>query len=268
MRKIGIIGCGNMGEAILKGILTNNVVSRKNIFVSDINSAKLNRIKSAYKVFVTFNSSIVAEASDIIILAAKPQDMASIINSISEQLNKRKLVISVAAGVSTKKITSLIGNDRVAVVRVMPNMPALIGKGISAVCADCVSRKRRSIVYEIFSSIGDIVEIKEKDFDAVTAISGSGPAYFFYLVEALIKSGVSFGLKRKVAEELAVKTAIGSMELLGRMGEDASLLRKKVASKGGTTEAAFKLFRKKKLAKILEEGIKKARNRSKQLRRG
>ena len=266
MKTIGIIGCGNMGEAILRGIISTNIVRAKNIFISDINSSQLDCIKNAYKVNVGFNNSIVAKSSDVIILAVKPQDMASTLAGISQELNKKKLLISIAAGMKTKKILSFLDNN-VPVVRVMPNMPALIGKGVSAISKDSASARHRKDAGRIFSSIGEVVEIREKDFDAVTAISGSGPAYFFYLVEVLIKSAVKLGLKKDVARKLAVKTAYGSVCLLDQLKQDPASLRKKVTSKGGTTEAVFKLFKKKNLDKIFEEGIKKASQRSKELGR-
>ncbi len=266
-RKIGIIGCGNMGEAILRGIISKKIASRRDIFVSDLNSAKLNCIKKIHKVNVTFNNSMVTERSDIVILAVKPQKMNEVLSAISEELDTKKLVISVAAGITTKKIKKLLAKGT-PVARVMPNMPALIGKGVSAVCLSGVSSKYRKDILNIFSSIGKVVQVKEKDFDAVTAISGSGPAYFFYLVEVLVKTAISLGLKKDVAIDLAMRTALGSVELLAKSGLDPVTLRKKVTSKGGTTEAAFKLFKKKKLEEILKTGIKKAKKRSKELSGG
>jgi len=267
MRKIGIIGCGNMGQAVLKGILASGTASKRNILVSDIDSTKLNCIKRMCGIEATFNNSKVAKSSDVIIIAVKPQDVAKVLNGISEYLDKKKLLISIAAGVTTKKIKKLAGAN-VKIARVMPNMPALIGKGISAVFAKGLSSNQKKLVHNIFSGIGDVVEIKEKDFDTVTAISGSGPAYFFYLVEVMIDSAVSMGLKRDMAEKLAIKTALGSIQLLSQAKECAHSLRKRVTSKGGTTEAAFKLFKKKKLEKILKDGMKKAKQRSKQLQGG
>lgn len=268
MRKIGIIGCGNMGEAILSGIVSNEVTSHKDIFVSDVDSTRLNHIKRLYNVNVTFNNVMIADESDIIIMAVKPQDMDSALGGISECLNQKKLLISIAAGVKISRISALVGND-VPVARVMPNIPAIIKMGFSAVSfSKNVNKNSAKSARAIFSSIGDVIELKEKDLDAITAISGSGPAYFFYLVEVLIKSGLKLGLTAKTARKAAIKTALGSAELLNRLQEDPHLLRKRVTSKGGTTEAAFKVFDKRGLGTIIQNGIKAARDRSKKLSRG
>lgn len=268
MKKIGIIGFGNMGEAILKGIISSKIAESKDIFISDIDSAKLNHVKRHYNVNATFNSSNVAKSSDIIIIAVKPQDIDSTLNDIQASLSKKKLLISIAAGITMKKIASYAVNS-VPIVRVMPNMPVFINQGFSAICfSDKVEKSLQKLSITIFKSIGDCVEVKEKDMDAITAISGSGPAYFFYLVENLVKSGVAMGLNHETAREAALKTALGSVNLLNIFGEEASTLRKRVTSKGGTTEAAFEVFKKNKLGQTLHAGIKAARDRSKELSGG
>ncbi|MBL7068490.1 MAG: pyrroline-5-carboxylate reductase [Candidatus Omnitrophica bacterium] len=268
MKKIGIIGCGNMGEAILKGIVSEKLFSHKRISVSDADSTKLDRIKKVYNVNATFNNSLVAKTCNIIIIAVKPQDMGELLAGISEYLNDKKLLVSIAAGITTKKINEFIGRD-IPVARAMPNMPALINMGFSALSfSKSVDKGLAKSVVSIFGCIGDVVEVDEKDLDTITAISGSGPAYFFYLIEMLIKSGVKLGLKKEVAERAAIKTALGSAELLSKFGEDAGRLRKKVTSEGGTTEAAFKAFKKSKLGPAIQKGIKAARDRSKELSGG
>lgn len=265
MNKMGIIGCGNMGEAILSGILANKIATAKNVYVSDIDSTKLDRIKSAYKVEATFNNSLVARESDIVIIAVKPQDISSTLTDISECLGREKVLISIAAGVTIKNINSIVGNH-VQVIRVMPNMPALIKMGFSALSfSKNTKASSMEIAKAIFGAIGDTVIIKEKDLDAMTAISGSGPAYFFYIIEMLIKGGVRLGLPSKIAKEAAIKTASGSAELLKRLGGDPASLRKKVTSKGGTTEAALKVFKKRGLEGIVQNGIKAAEKRAKAL---
>lgn len=265
MKKIGIIGCGNMGETILKGIVSNKIALAKDVSISDIDSTKLDRIKSLYKIDATFNNSVIAKESDIIIVAVKPQEIAATLSSISGCLDRKKLLISIAAGATIKKIRSFIGGET-PIIRVMPNMPALIGKGFSALAySKNIDKNLVKIAKKIFNSIGDVIEVKENDLDAITAVSGSGPAYFFYLVELLIKSGVKLGLRSDVAKKAAFKTALGSIELLNQCGEEPSALRKRVMSKGGTTEAAFKVFKKRKLEDIIQTGIKAAKERSREL---
>ena len=268
MKKIGMIGCGNMGEAILNALVVKKIAQAKDILVSDLESTKLDKIKNKYGVNVTFNNSNVAKASDIVILAVKPQEVNAALLEISEFLDDSKLIISIAAGITIKKITKTVGS-KVSIIRVMPNMPALINRGFSAISYSKGTKKELTeFATRIFGAIGDVVEVKEKDLDAITAISGSGPAYYFYITEMLIKAGIKLGLKRDTATRAALKTALGSAELLEKMGEDPSVLRKKVTSKGGTTEAAFKVFKKKKLESIVLAGIKAAKKRSKELSGG
>jgi pyrroline-5-carboxylate reductase len=257
-----------MGEAILGAMLSNHLVQPKEIIVSDIDAAKLDKVKKRYKADVTLNNSIAANSSDVLIIAVKPQDIDATLIDMSGSLNKGKLLISIAAGVTTKKILSIIGKDR-PVVRVMPNMPALIKEGFSAISfSKSVGKKEAEFARKIFSCLGEIVEVKEKDLNAITAVSGSGPAYFFYIVETLIDAGVSMGLTMDIARKAAIKTALGSTVLLSRSEEEPAALRKRVTSKGGTTEAAFKVFNKKGLARVMREGIKAAKKRSKELSGG
>lgn len=270
MKTIGIIGCGNMGTALIKNIKAK--LKGQKLFGADIDAKKRRRIQNKYRIKVFSDNRKLVKKSDVVILAVKPQDAKKVLTEISRVLAPSKLMVSIMAGVSQSYIKMILSNsvlsNSVAIVRVMPNMPALIGEGISAICAGGASRKHREEVRKIFSSIGEVVEVKEKDFDAITAISGSGPAYFFYVVEILIKSAISLGLRRDVAEKLAIKTAQGSTQLISQLKQDPQVLRKKVTSRGGTTEAAFKLFQQKSLGKVLEAGIRKARDRSRQLRGG
>ncbi|MFH1752867.1 MAG: pyrroline-5-carboxylate reductase [Candidatus Omnitrophota bacterium] len=268
MKRIGLIGCGNMGEAILSGIISNRLVRPSDIIVSDADSAKLERVKKALKVDVTFNNSVVAKSSEAIILAVKPQDVEAVLLDVAEFLSKERPIISIAAGVTIKKIVSIIGDNK-PVIRVMPNMPAIIKEGFSAISFSKDAGKREmDLAKKIFSCLGEAVEVKEKDLDAITAISGSGPAYFFYIVENLIKTGISMGLTRDTARRAAIKTAAGSCELMKRSSKEPSLLRKKVTSKGGTTEAAFRVFDKEGLGRIMSDGVKAAKKRSKELSGG
>lgn len=265
MKTIGIIGCGNMGGAIVKNL--KDKLKGKKLLISDKDVRKRALAKKKYRISVLGDNRELARKSDVIILAVKPKEAKAILAEIKDTLKSSKLVISIMAGVSRGFIKKCISGNS-PVIRVMPNMPSLIGQGVSAICSDGASGKHRNTVKRIFSSLGEVVFVKENDFDAVTAISGSGPAYFFYLVEIMIKTAVSMGLKRKAAERLAIKTAQGSAELLGCLKEDPKALRKKVTSKGGTTEAAFKEFRKRNLEKALLSGIKKAKNRARQLSGG
>lgn len=284
--KIGIIGCGNMGAAIVKAVAGQQspVTSQKSIGRQttgrqadwrpadrrtvtsyDVDEKKHRDIAKRHNTKKASSAAELVRDCDIIILAVKPQDIEGLMGEISPELAGSKVLISIAAGVSTSYLERAAAK-KVAVIRVMPNMPALVGGGISAIC------KGRSATYSamaqtkaIFNKVGEVVEVKEDLMDAVTAISGSGPAYFFYLVEVLIKAGVDLGLKRAVAAKLAVETILGSARILKETGEDPALLRARVTSKGGTTEAAFNEFFAGDIQVVLEKGIRKAFERSRHL---
>lgn len=264
---IGIIGCGNMGEAIIKGILAKNVVPKSRMLISDVRESRVIYIKHKYGLKDT-DSRALTQNCDILILAVKPQDLGKVINEISKSLSSKKLLISILAGVKIEKILKF-SKKKTQVARVMPNMGALVGESMSAVSFSKGTKgENKKIVMMIFSSFGQIVEIHERQMDTITAISGSGPAYFFYLIEALAKIAVKRGINKETAERLAVKTAIGSVKLLSHIKQSPQILRGKITSKGGTTEAALKVFEKKNLEGIIEEAVTAAANRSEELSGG
>jgi pyrroline-5-carboxylate reductase len=264
--RIGIIGCGHMGEAILKGALANR---RFSFIVSDIAAEKTKLVKRRYGAVKIAGDNIeAARYSDAILVAVKPQDIDGVLSEISSSVSKRKLIVSIAAGVTTARIERRLPSGT-PVIRAMPNMPALIKRGVTAVCkGKRAGRPHEEIAKALFSAIGDVVEVEEGLMDAVTAVSGNGPAYLFYLVECMRDAAIELGMDRAVAEELATKTVLGSAELLNATGEDASELRKRVTSKGGMTEAAFKVFEAKGFKATFIEALKAARDRGKALSRG
>lgn len=263
--KIGVIGCGNMGQALIQGMLKSRFVSASAVAVWDADSKKLARVVKSFRVRRA-RSNGEAAGSRIILLAVKPQQMGLVLREIRPHLAHRPLLISIAAGISTGWIEKKIGGRRIPVVRVMPNTPALVGVGASAIAP---GRKATAgslkMVERIFHCVGDVVVVPEKWMDAVTAVSGSGPAYFFYLMERMIRAGVSLGLSPEAASRLVLQTAFGAAVLASSAGEDPAELRARVTSKGGTTEAAFKAFEKAGLGAILEKGIRAAAARAKEL---
>ncbi|MFA5085881.1 MAG: pyrroline-5-carboxylate reductase [Candidatus Omnitrophota bacterium] len=266
-KKIGIIGCGNMGEAILSR-LSNILEKSVSIMVSEFDAKRRDYIQSKYKVIVETDNNEVVKFADVIILAVKPNDLEKVLEGeVCCGASKDKLLISIAAGITTKYIENIVGKD-VPVIRVMPNMAATIGESISSISAgSAASLEHVELAKEIFRAIGDVVDVDEKLVDAVTAISGSGPAYFFYMIEALIEAGCVEGLKEDVAKKLVLKTALGSANLLEALKEDAAILRSKVTSKGGTTEAAIKVFELKRLKDIIKDAVRAAKARSKELQK-
>jgi pyrroline-5-carboxylate reductase len=237
--------------------------------VSEYDSARRDYIQTKYKMIVEVDNNEVVKFADVIILAVKPKDFEVLLKQeVCCGLSEKKLLISIAAGVTTKHIEDVVGSD-VPVIRAMPNMGALIGEAVTSLSrGNAASQKDIETATEIFSLIGEVVEVDEKLVDAVTAVSGSGPAYFFYIIESMIAAGVALGLDEKTAAKLVTKTALGSARLLEALKEDPAVLRKKVTSKGGTTEAAIAIFEKKKIKSIINDAIKAASKRSRELSKG
>ena len=267
--KIGIIGCGNMGEAIIKGQRAKG--KGQSLIASDKSEKRRNYIRKKYHISVVKDNVKLLKESEVIILAVKPQDIKDVLNEVTLYplpITLHPLFISIAAGISTHFIEGLF-KLKVKVIRVMPNMTALIGQGISVICkGKYATAKDLDIAKKIFNSLGEVIEVEEKYLNLITGLSGSGPAYFFYFVEQLIKTGICLGLKKDVAEKLVIQTGLGSLKMLVHHkvhGGDTEGLRKRVASKGGTTEAALKIFQKRKIDKTFDEAIRAAVKRAKEL---
>jgi len=264
-KKIGIIGCGNMGEAIfsrLAGVLEKST----SLMVSEYDAKRRDFLQDKYKIIVETDNNRLVKWADVIILAVKPKDIENVLKeAVCCGASSDKLIMSIAAGITTKFIESIVGED-VPVIRVMPNMPAVIGEAVSAISrGSAADSSDIKLAEEIFSLIGDVVRVDEKFIDAVTAVSGSGPAYFFYLAESLMAAAKDLGLDEDTAKRLVMKTALGSAKMLYVLKEDPSLLRARVTSKGGTTEAAIKVFESKNVKKIVKDAAKRAARRSKEL---
>ncbi|MFH1190218.1 MAG: pyrroline-5-carboxylate reductase [Candidatus Omnitrophota bacterium] len=267
-KKIGIIGCGNMGEAIFSR-LSQAMEKSTSLMVSEMDYARRSAIQDKYRIIVAIDNNYLVKYCDVIILAVKPKYIESVLGrEVCCGMSPDKLLISIAAGITTKHIESVVGKD-IPVIRVMPNMPAVIGEAISSISAGASAAKEHmALAREIFSMIGTVVEVEEGLVDAVTAISGSGPAYFFYFIESLIEAAGKLKLDGATARELVIKTALGSAKLLDRSKEDPALLRRKVTSKGGTTEAALKVFDAKKLKNIVCSAAEAACKRSGEMSKG
>ena len=263
-KTIGVIGCGNMGSELIKRL--SGAVRRGRLMVYDADSARRNAMRR-YKAVIAKDNIALAKQCGVIILAVKPKDIEGLLGRIRSFITKDKLVISIAAGITTGYIErSLWG--RAAVVRAMPNMPARIGEGISTLSRGTFAKRGDlNMAKKLVSFLGDVIEVDEASVDAVTAVSGSGPAYFFYLVESMIETAVELGLSRKVAKRLVIKTALGSAKLLLAVKEGPAELMAKVASKGGTTEAALHIFESRDFKGIVKEAVKRAHGRSKELSR-
>lgn len=269
MSKIGFIGAGNMAEAIIKGIIDTHIYHPEDIIISDVRKERLDELCERYNITFMGNCQL-AQSVDILILSVKPQNMNDVLVEIKSSIGKDTLAVSIAAGITTDAICKTLGSS--SVIRVMPNTPALIGQGSAVLYAAKSAKQRLGEVERIFLAVGLVAEVEdEKLLDAVTAVSGSGPAYFFLLMEEMIKTAVKLGLDKGLAEKLVLQTAKGAALLAierEKTGEKPETLRKKVTSPGGTTEAALKVFSKYDFEKIVNEALAAAAERSKELSGG
>ena len=264
---IGFVGGGNMAEALIKGIITAGVYKPENIFVSDIRAERLDYLAKEYGVQTVDENRALAETVGILVLSVKPQNMTEALQSIKDVVRASTLVISIAAGVKVSNIVAELGD--IGVVRVMPNTPALIGEGAGALFANDKAKPMIKKAEVIFSSVGKAVVVDDEGLlDAVTAVSGSGPAYYFLLTEEMIRAAIELGLPEDTAKNLVLQTAKGAALLAveaDKKNESVAELRQKVTSPGGTTEAALKVFGAKNFNQLITDALTAAYNRSKKL---
>ncbi|MCC6758801.1 MAG: pyrroline-5-carboxylate reductase [Candidatus Omnitrophica bacterium] len=259
MLKLGIIGGGNMGTAII-----SRTFKKYKITVCERDPMRAALLKKKYR---TGSSDLagVAGSSNVIILAVKPQDMESVLAELKGSLKPKTLVISIAAGLTTRFFEKHLGR-KVRVIRAMPNMPAQIGAGMTAICkGKSATGSDLAAAVKIFSKIGEHIIVEERMMDAVTAVSGSGPAYLFLFAECFYKAALKTGLEPNVAKKLVECTMAGSMYLFAKSEESAESLRLKVTSKGGTTQAALDVFLDNNFEKMFVDAVRAAQLRAKQL---
>ena len=253
--KLGIIGAGNMASAIVKGIIKSKIYDKSEIIISDINEIQRKKIEDDFGIKTTANNEELAQKSDVIIFAVKPQYFLSSIENIDKQNLNNKLIISIMAGISIEKISKALMGD-VQVVRIMPNTPALVNEAMSVICfAENVSDENKKLVVEIFDSIGKSKISEESKIDAVTAISGSSPAYVFMMIEAMADAGVLLGLSRDDAYFLASQTIMGSAKLFLETNIHPAKLKDMVCSPGGTTIEAVRVLEQKGFRSALIEAM-------------
>lgn len=259
---IGFIGGGNMAEALISGLIGAGHGATR-IRVTDINQARLDAMQQQYDIAPCPNIASVLAPSDVLLLAVKPQQIDDVLKKFGS-VASGKTVISIAAGISTAHITRILG-DEVAVVRVMPNTPCLVGEGMSVLYSKADGEHRERAEY-ILASSGQTAWIdEEQQMHAVTAVSGSGPAYFFLLAELMQAAGQSLGLSRELCEKLVGQTALGAGRMLTASGKSAELLRQQVTSPGGTTQAALEAMFEGQLPDIVRTAIAAAARRSREL---
>lgn len=270
-KKIAFIGAGNMAEALVQGLVHSKACPPSQIIVTDVREDRVNYFQAAFAVNGSSDNCSAVSGSDIVVLAVKPQVMAEVLDGIREAVTDETLIISIAAGLKRQTILETMGGAVrvVRVVRVMPNTPALVGAGISAITADGdISEDDIAIAEALMNSVGEVVRVAEKDMDAVTAVSGSGPAYVFLLMEAMQTAAKDLGLAPEVAARLVTATVRGAARLASESDEPPVVLRERVTSKGGTTEAALSYLVGQGVPEIWVEAIRAAHRRSVELSGG
>ncbi len=264
---IGIIGAGNMGEALIKGLLKSNLVRSYEILASAKSAKRVRFLEKTYGIHTTRDNLAVTKACDTTILSIKPQDMSEVCKEIKPVIDADHLFVSIAAGIDCTKLKEFLGN-KPKLIRVMPNLPSVIDQGVSVIyCGSRMPERHRRFAHQIFQAVGQTVDVRdEKLMDIVTGLSGTGPAYIFALMEAMETAGKKLGLDQKMARMLTIQTAVGAAEMVSQTGLPPEELRNRVTSKKGTTWAAMNYLKDKNFWKTMEEAIRTATKRAKELR--
>lgn len=264
---IGVIGAGNMGSALIKGLLGSQLVRPYEIIASARSRQRLQGLEKRFGVHTTASNSEVIREADTVILGIKPQNMDEVGAEIAPLLTADHLIISIAAGIDVAKLRRLLGT-KPRIIRTMPNLPAVIDQGITAIyCGPRIQTRYRRFAHQIFQAVGQTIDVREeKEMDAITALSGTGPAYFFALMEAMQSAGKKLGLSSQVAQALTIQTAVGASLIASQNGADPQELRAQVTSKKGTTWAAMTVFEKRGFSDIVDQAMHAATKRAKELR--
>ncbi|GAB6096493.1 pyrroline-5-carboxylate reductase [Desulfatiferula olefinivorans] len=272
--RIGFIGAGNMAEAMIGALIASGTVTPSDLMAVDVNAERLSALKRAYTIRTDLSMPEVVDTADIVVLSVKPQVMPGVLDQLRACLpTGRTLIISVAAGISLARIESALyqnldtdGRAGLPIVRVMPNTPCLVLEGMSGFCMNDQARPGDAdTTRTILESMGRAVSVTEEQMDAVTAVSGSGPAYFFHMIEAMVEAGTALGLSYSSALTLSVQTMKGAAKLLENSSDSPEILRKKVTSPGGTTEAALRSLSESGFRESIVRAVSAAARRSKEL---
>lgn len=263
MNKILFIGSGSMAEAMIAGILKANIVDKNNIYVTNKQDhVRLTYMEETYGVKTSYEQKNLIEEADVIFLAMKPKDLQDALLAIRTYITEKHLILSVIAGVMTETIEAIL-NKEVPVIRTMPNTSAKIGYSATAIAkGKHVDEHHFEIAEALLQTIGKTNVVAEKDMHTVTAVSGSGPAFIYYFIEAMTKAALEAGMDKQTADELITQTIIGAGQMLEQSGDSAETLRKNITSKGGTTEAGLNSLAQNNFENIIMDCIESARNRS------
>lgn len=264
-KRIAVIGAGNMGTALLEGVLAAAWGRANNCMVTNPHTRRLTALKQRHKVQTTKVNRKAAQWADVVIIAVKPQILDNVLEEIGSAARKGQLYISIAAGVTTEHIESFLGPG-VPVVRSMPNVPVTVGAGATAICPGAhAAREHLQMARTLFEAVGIAVDVPEHLMDAVTGLSGSGPMYVFQILEGLADAGVKVGLSREVSTVLATQTVLGAARMAQESGEHPGRLKDMVTSPGGTAITALHSLERNRLRAILMDAVEAATDRSKAL---
>lgn len=267
-KRIGFVGCGNMGEALVKGLVEASVVTADMMMAADSRADRLADLDRRYGIRVAKDNMELVRESDVVLLAVKPQIMTPVLKEIASSLSRRQLVISVAAGVATATILGAVAKD-IRLIRVMPNAPALVLEGATAIAkAKGLEAGDLETAEEIFGAVGKVVVLDEELMDAVTGLSGSGPAYVAVVIESLADGGVKMGLDRATAMTLATQTVLGAAKLLLETGVHPGSLKDMVSSPGGTSITGIAALEEGGIRTTFITAVERATLRSRELGRG
>ncbi len=265
-RIIGFLGAGSIVEALVQGILSAGLTAPNQIWVTNRSDwERLDSLAVRFGVKTTHDKQLVVDRADILVIACKPKDVAELLAEVGGSTRAGHVVLSVAAGITTAVVAAGVTHG-VEVLRAMPNTSSRVLESATALCgAEGTSPEAMAIGRQILGAVGTVVEVPEGQLDAVTGLSGSGPAYIYFMVEAMVQAGVRVGLERDVAYQLAVQTVIGAGKMLRETGMDPGVLRQKVTSPGGTTEAGLRTMAERHFVETVVAGIARATERSREL---
>jgi pyrroline-5-carboxylate reductase len=266
-KKIGFVGCGNMGSSMVGGIIKSGFLEAGNIIISTKTEASSKKLEEQFGVTTTLDSKVVAREAEVIVLAVKPFMYKAIIEEIKDELTNDKLIITVAAGISIDNMEEWLGRD-FKVIRTMPNTPALVGEAMSGVCSNKnVSKEELEYCFKMFESFGECVQLEEKDFHGFTALCGSSPAYVFMFIEAMADGAVKLGIPRYKAYKMAAQSVLGSAKMVLETGTHPGELKDMVCSPAGTTIDAVVELEKLGFRNSVIQAIDKCAEKSKKMQK-
>lgn len=264
-KKVSFLGCGNMAQAMINGVIKSNLIAPCNVMATDFDINKTNYIKEALEISTSNDNIKAVNFADIIVLCVKPQHIKSLLDDVKNVITNKQTIVSIAAGVDIKMLESLLGDDK-KIVRVMPNTPALVGEGVSALCKNSnVSDDEFKEIVDIFNSFGVAEVVTENLIDAVVGVSGSSPAFIYMFIEALADGAVLEGLPRDKAIKMAAQAVLGSAKMVLETGEHPGKLKDNVCSPAGTTIEAVYALEKNNFRGTVIEAVHKAAEKNRNM---